>query len=147
MINFRYHVTTIVAIFLSLGFGLLVGLSLADSEVVRDEQATLIRGIEENLQSLRTNNKNLQHELQAMETVLHHYESVYERANHSGFVHPLHDLRVALFVEASQEIVAHDMQASLQQIGINSQSIVWQPLPLAEAILTNDEQEAERIMR
>ncbi|AZR73510.1 hypothetical protein BBF96_09000 [Anoxybacter fermentans] len=56
VIDIRYHLTTIIAIFLSLGIGILIGSAMiGDDGVVREQQKLIIQ-IEKDLKNLRNQN-------------------------------------------------------------------------------------------
>ena len=62
MLTWRYHLMTLVAIFLALGLGMLVGISLSDSGVVETGRAGLVDDIQRDLDSLRSRNSFLERE-------------------------------------------------------------------------------------
>lgn len=59
MLTWRYHLLTLVAIFLALGLGVLVGISLSDSGVVETGNATLVDDIRRDVQDLSKRNDEL----------------------------------------------------------------------------------------
>lgn len=56
MLTWRYHMLSLVAVFLALGLGLLVGISLSDNGVVDTSQAGLVDDIQRDLSDLRNQN-------------------------------------------------------------------------------------------
>ncbi len=59
MLTWRYHLMTLVAVFLALGLGVLVGISLSDSGVVETGSANLVDDIQEDLDELNSRNDAL----------------------------------------------------------------------------------------
>lgn len=59
MIELRYHLGTIVGIFLSLGLGMLIGTQLADEGTLVEEHTRLVGRIEESLERLRSEKQEL----------------------------------------------------------------------------------------
>lgn len=60
MIDFRAHLATIVAVFLALGLGMLVGAQLADEGALAQEYSRLIEQIEVGLERARRQNRELE---------------------------------------------------------------------------------------
>lgn len=60
MIDFRSHLASIVAVFLALGIGMLVGAQLADEGALAREYGRLIEQIEAGLDRARNDNKQLE---------------------------------------------------------------------------------------
>ena len=59
MLTWRYHLLSLVAIFLALGLGVLVGISLSDNGVVETGQNVLVDDIQRDIASLRDQNNRL----------------------------------------------------------------------------------------
>ncbi len=53
MIDFKYYVVAVTAIFAALIFGLIIGVSLSTNEAVKKQQDLIIKGIREDLNKLR----------------------------------------------------------------------------------------------
>lgn len=56
MFDFRYHIISLVAVFLALGVGIVMGTMVVEKGVVADQQKTLIAKIEKDFQTLRQEN-------------------------------------------------------------------------------------------
>ena len=69
MLNFRYHVVSLVAVFLSLGIGVLIGAGALDSPTVEFLQ-NRIDTVEANAEARRADNDALQAEAQRLEETL-----------------------------------------------------------------------------
>lgn len=63
MIDFRYHLASIVAIFFALALGMLIGAQLANEGTLMEEHARLIEQIEEAVARVRTENRRLHEQL------------------------------------------------------------------------------------
>ncbi len=59
IINFRYHIFTITAIFAALGLGILIGSSIIGHEGLLDEQRHIIKNISNDINNLKKENKSL----------------------------------------------------------------------------------------
>ncbi len=59
IINFRYHIFTITAIFAALGLGILIGSSIIGHEGLIDEQRHIIKNISNDINNLKKENKDL----------------------------------------------------------------------------------------
>ncbi|MCL4474149.1 MAG: copper transporter [Actinobacteria bacterium] len=62
MLTWRYHLLSLVAVFLALGLGVLVGISLTDSGFVETSQNVLVNDIQKNVEDLQGRNDQLSHE-------------------------------------------------------------------------------------
>lgn len=62
MLTWRYHLLSLVAVFLALGLGVLVGISVSDSGVIETSQDVLVEDIQRDLDGLRTENGQLSRE-------------------------------------------------------------------------------------
>lgn len=62
MLTWRYHLLTLVAIFLALGLGVLLGISLSDTGVVETGRSGLVEDIQRNLRDLSNRNDKLSSE-------------------------------------------------------------------------------------
>lgn len=59
MLTWRYHLLTLVAVFLALGLGVLVGISLSDTGVVETGRSGLVEDIQRDLRDLSNRNDKL----------------------------------------------------------------------------------------
>lgn len=70
MVDLRYHLATIVGLFLALGLGMLIGMQLAEQGAVAEERLRLAERIEEGLERIRAENRRLSQDvLQLQEQV------------------------------------------------------------------------------
>lgn len=70
LVDLRYHVITIVIIFVTLAIGILIGSSMVGNDLIVNEQKHLISNLEDDFKSLRTKNKEFSKEVNYLETRL-----------------------------------------------------------------------------
>jgi len=68
MIDYKYHVASLVAVFLALGIGILVGSTLLGNSALVDYQKQVTNRLENQLQSLRDTNENVKARANTLET-------------------------------------------------------------------------------
>ncbi|MDI3299454.1 MAG: copper transporter [Bacillota bacterium] len=111
MIDLRTHVISLVAVFLALGIGLLLGLSLADRQPVSRTQQGLIARLESQYDRLHTENENLASRVQELS------QSVARQQQANGELldmlvgRRLSGLRVAIF-----DLGAPDQEAAIRPV-------------------------------
>jgi len=59
MLTWRYHLLSLVGVFLALGLGVLVGISVSDTGMLETSQDVLVQDIQNDLDGLRTENSQL----------------------------------------------------------------------------------------
>jgi hypothetical protein len=67
MYNFRYHLITIISIFAALALGLLLGVAITGSDLVRDASNNLAESLTEQFDELNTTNQTLNNQLQTQQ--------------------------------------------------------------------------------
>lgn len=70
VIDLKYHLTTIIAIFLALGIGILVGSAMIGDDGIVREQQKLIVQIEDDLQGLRNQNNQFKSKVTSLEAMI-----------------------------------------------------------------------------
>ncbi len=63
MFDFRYHLTTVVAIFLSLALGILLGSVIVDKGIIAEQQQVLIDSVKADVRQVQDENRSLKKEL------------------------------------------------------------------------------------
>lgn len=63
MLNLKYHIVSLVAVFCALGIGIFVGSNLVGDDIFVDKQEQLVTRLEEEFQLLRDQNKDTESEL------------------------------------------------------------------------------------
>lgn len=101
LVDIRYHLTSLVAVFLSLGLGMVIGMSLAEDDTLRREQQNLIRSIEERVSSVQAENALLLAQLDEVQASLNAYERLIWDAGGQLFGQSLHNVQVTIVSEAA----------------------------------------------
>lgn len=65
MFDFKYHIVSLVAVFLALGIGVVMGSMTAERGVVSDQEKALITTMEKDFENLRTENADLSAQISA----------------------------------------------------------------------------------
>ncbi len=65
MFDFRYHIVSLVAVFLALAIGIMLGSSIENRGVLKEQQERLVKSIEQDISTIKTKNTSLQRQLQA----------------------------------------------------------------------------------
>jgi len=68
IIDYKYHIASLVAVFLALGIGILIGSTLLGNDALIDYQKQVTNGLENQLQSLRETNEIVQARANTLET-------------------------------------------------------------------------------
>lgn len=63
MFNIRYHIASLVSVFLALAVGLFLGAAIVDQGAVEESGAALVKGLREEFDALRADNSRLEAEL------------------------------------------------------------------------------------
>jgi len=67
MFNSKYYIYLIVSIFLALGLGIMIGVALENKNIIEDQQASLIKQIEDNILLYRSETESLKDSIKTME--------------------------------------------------------------------------------
>lgn len=67
MVDIRYHLATIVGVFLALGLGMLIGTQLAEDGTILEEQIRLAERIEAGLDRIRAENRRLSDDVKQLQ--------------------------------------------------------------------------------
>ncbi len=70
MIDWRYHLVSLIAVFLALTLGIILGSAIMDKGVLVERQTALVKSIQRDLNSLRSENKELQSEVNTQQKFL-----------------------------------------------------------------------------
>jgi hypothetical protein len=124
VINMRYYLVTIAAIFLALGIGIFIGFSLDGQEIFVEQQQSLISELEYRFNELRDENTQLRKKLESTDK---------ELALHSGFINQvfpslvedkLQGLNVAI-IESSDGFFYAGLITSLKKAGASVPSVTF----------------------
>lgn len=129
MINFRFHIVSLTAIFLALGIGIAVGATVVDRATV-DFLETRLKGVEARLDTTDTQNAKLATELERWSVFA-------EQARDESVSGRLEGVPVLVFgVQGMDRRPVEDLRRSLTAAGAALQGTVWFTSKLA---LDNDE--------
>jgi len=64
MLDMRYHVVSLVAVFLALGLGILLGTVVVDKGLLVEQQKALVKNLETSYDEIRNKNRSLEKELE-----------------------------------------------------------------------------------
>ncbi|AGB40544.1 Protein of unknown function (DUF3186) [Halobacteroides halobius DSM 5150] len=70
LIDLRYHIITIVVLFVSLGIGILIGSTMVGNDLIIKQQQNLINSLEKNLVNLKKQNSSFQTKINQLQTKL-----------------------------------------------------------------------------
>ncbi|MGI6678775.1 MAG: copper transporter [Dehalobacterium sp.] len=101
MIDFKYHVTALVAVFLALGIGMLIGSLALGNEFIGNQQEALINRLEGDFQQLRIQNGLTKSELAAAYQEAETYQAICRQMMPALIKNKLENYRVVV-VQTSQ---------------------------------------------
>ncbi|RJX21888.1 MAG: copper transporter [Desulforudis sp.] len=122
IIDFRYHIASLVAVFLALGIGMLIGSTMLDETVFTDRQDQIAERLEQHLTQLRQENEEVRVQLAALEN-----ENVFQRQVSRDFLPylvagRLDGMKVAI-IETSTYPHEQDLRPLLELAGVEVQSL------------------------
>lgn len=101
--DFKYHITTIVSIFLALGIGILIGSTMIGDDGIVREQQRLIVQIEENLNSLRSQNNQYRTRQVTLESMVTEQGKFIDQLFQDAIMDKLAGLRCLLVADPRQQ--------------------------------------------
>ncbi len=141
MIDLRYHIATIIALFLALAVGILIGSNIVGDDLLVEQQKKSIDRLEEQFLSLREQEKILTEANIFQTNMLANYEN-YNQALLPVLVKDrLKEMNVAVVVSGGSDIPA----GMLNSLSIAGATIVSKTVVLEEATLKNAELRSELI--
>jgi hypothetical protein len=75
MIDLKYHIASIVAVFLALGLGVIIGSTIVGDDLLVDQQQKLIERLEEQFYTLKDRENELLEDNNYKEQLLYNYEN------------------------------------------------------------------------
>lgn len=106
MIDLRYHIATLVGIFLALGLGILIGSTMVGNDVIVDQQKKMIDRLEEQFYTLRDKENTLVAENQSAMKLIDNYENFSQSMLPAIVSNSLADSRIAVVVTGTEDIPA-----------------------------------------
>ena len=141
MIDLRYHITSIAAVFLALAIGILIGSTIVGDNLMVDQQKKLIDGLEEQFTALRESEDELKAQNQYQEKIISQYENYSQSMLPILIKQRLEGYKVGIVVTGGSDIPA-GMLNSLSIAGVN---VVSKTVVLSEINLNNQEVQARLI--
>lgn len=136
MIDIRYHVATLVAIFIALGVGILIGSTLVGGDVMIEQQKKMISQLESQFDILRERENQLTEENRFMNSVTRHYEEFTRAVSVPLIKNRLNGCRVAIVVTGGQEIPAGMLNSlSLAGAHVDTSTVVLPGIQLNDSRL------------
>ncbi len=134
MIDIRYHVATLVAIFIALGVGILIGSTLVGGDVMIEQQKKMISQLEAQFDDLRERESQMVEENEFLRTVSRHYEEFSRTVSTPLMKNRLNGYRIAIIVTGGQEIPAGMLNSlSLAGARVDSTSVVLPGIQLNDS--------------
>jgi len=136
MIDMRYHIVSLVAVFLALGLGLLIGSTIVSDSLVVGQQQKMIDGIEEKLSVLRERENQLNLESSSKNKVISDYENFSQALLPPLVKNQLVGTELAVVVTGGQDIPA-GLLSSLSIAGVNvvSQTVVLSNINMKDSAM------------
>lgn len=106
MIDIRYHVASLVAVFLALGLGILIGSTVIGSDVLVEQQKKMITQLENQFSTLRQREEELTTQNRFVSQINHYYEQYSQAVSPPIIKDRLRGYQVAIVVTGGQEIPA-----------------------------------------
>ncbi len=126
IIDLRYHIATLVAIFLALGIGILVGGSILGIDTLTAQQEQIAERLEKHLEELRGENKELREEIALLESERGLQVQFQEEILPLLVAGELANQRVAI-IELNIEPAEHGLRSILETSGATVVSVTTIP--------------------
>jgi hypothetical protein len=124
VINIRYYLITIAAIFLALGIGIFIGFSLDGQEIFVEQQQSLISELEYRFNELRDESMNLRKSLETTDRQLAIHREFISQVFPGMVGDRLRGLNVAI-IESSDEFIYTGLITSLKRAGASVSSVTF----------------------
>jgi len=116
MIDIRYHIASIVAVFLALGLGILIGSTIVGDDLLVDQQKKVIDRLEQQFEELRTREAELTTDSEYKSNIINKYENYSQAVQPLLVQNHLKDYKVALVVCGDSDVPA-GLQNALSMAG------------------------------
>lgn len=120
VLNIKYLVVTIGAVFLSLGIGIMIGFNLNNSEIFSSQQLRLVEDMDSKLTEIRTENESLNLELRESasreEKLKSDFEDFLKASSDIIIGNKLFGKNVAL-IQTTEDYFFHDLGSRLEKAG------------------------------
>lgn len=116
MLDQRYHTISIIAIFLALGVGVIIGSALTTDDLLQAQQQRMVDDLEQSFILMRQNESQLHAENADQKQLISNYENLLGTALPELLKGQLAGLRIGLIISGGQEMPL-DLEATMQQAG------------------------------
>lgn len=131
MIDIRYHVATIVAVFIALGLGVLIGSTIVGDSLLVEQQNLMIDRLEEQFNSLRERESQLAAANESKNQIISNYENYSQAMLPSLVDKRMQGYRVSVVVTGDSEIPAGMINAlSIAGVEVLSKTVVLSNMKL-----------------
>jgi len=136
MFDLRYHIVSIVAVFLALGLGILIGSAIVSDDLMVTQQQKMIDRLEDQFSSLKESESSLMAENASKSRMINNYENFSQ-----GMLTPIVKERltgknVAVVVSGDQEIPAGLINTlTVAGANVNSQTVILPNINMKDANL------------
>ncbi|HHT63260.1 MAG: copper transporter [Bacillota bacterium] len=123
MIDYKYHVTSLVAVFLALGVGILIGSMALGQEFIGEQQEALINRLEGDFQQLRIQNGLTRSELVAANNKIKEYEEICRKMMPAIIKDKLQNYRVVV-IETGNGCSLENILGPLETAGAEVEAVI-----------------------
>lgn len=139
MIDLKYHIASLVGIFLALGLGVLIGSTMVSDDVMVAQQQKMIDRLEEQFYTLRDKENALVTENQNARKVIENYENFSQIMLPSIVNGRLSGYQVAVVVTGTEDIPAGMLNAfSLAGANVASKTVLLPNISMNDANIRNN---------
>ncbi|MGE5371538.1 MAG: copper transporter [Solirubrobacterales bacterium] len=125
MIDLRYHIVSLVAVFLALGMGILIGSTLVSSDVVTEQQNKMASQLKTQFEDLQKREDTLSKENAFVNLMVKNYEEYAQTVSAPMMRDRLQGYRIAVVVTGGQQIPAGMLNTlSLAGVKITSTTVI-----------------------
>lgn len=143
IINMRYYLITIAAIFLALGIGIFIGFTLDGQEIFMEQQQSLISELESRFVQLKKENMSMRSLLDEKEKELLLHRDFINQVFPRLVEGKLRGINIAI-IESSDEFIYTGLITSLKKAGANVPSVTFIKKDFAEGNLEKMETIAQK---
>lgn len=142
MLNLKYHIVSLVAVFCALGIGIFVGSNLVGDDILVEQQKQVVTKLEQEFKSLREQNKTTEDELAVFKEATDDYRLFCEQTFPLLITDKLRQKPVAvieLYPSGSKEKVLQTLNAAGAFVAYTA-SFDWSVDPKLNSLLAEGEQ-------
>jgi len=136
MVDFKYHIVSIVAVFLALGMGILIGSTIVSNDVMVTQQQKIISSLEKQFSDLREHESALMAEDVKKSKMITNYENFAQSMLVPVVAGQLKGRNVAVVVSSSQAIPSGIINTlTLAGANVGSQTMVMENINMKDSKL------------